>query len=225
MVEETVYNEECKVDVQHLCEEHISIPVVHEYAQHLYQPPPEPAYGPPEPLFNPPHTEYGPPEPLFNPPEPLLTPPNPPSPHYGPPEPVYGAPPQDVDNILDPVPNSGHVYNTAEKLSQHQPDLRPHYATPFTRVKRQSQADTMITVAGQGRGAEPPGVFPQLGAVLQVDEFLDLPPEIAINNSQEDQVKNIVKVSFNTYLHLETSINDSFTECDEKHHGRRPVPG
>ena len=225
MVEETVYNEECKVDVQHLCEEHISIPVVHEYAQHLYQPPPEPAYGPPEPLFNPPHTEYGPPEPLFNPPEPLLTPPNPPSPHYGPPEPVYGAPPQDVDNILDPVPNSGHVYNTAEKLSQHQPDLRPHYALPFTRVKRQSQADTMITVAGQGRGAEPPGVFPQLGAVLQVDEFLDLPPEIAINNSQEDQVKNIVKVSFNTYLHLETSINDSFTECDEKHHGRRPVPG
>ena len=223
-MEETVYNEECKVDVQHLCEEHISIPVVHEYAQHLYQPPPEPAYGPPEPLFNPPHTEYGPPEPLFNPPEPLLTPPNPPSPHYGPPEPVYGAPPQDVDNILDPVPNSGHVYNTAEKLSQHQPDLHPHYATPFTRVKRQSQADTMITVAGQGRGAEPPGVFPQLGAVLQVDEFLDLPPEIAINNSQEDQVKNIVKVSFNTYLHLETSINDSFTECDEKHHGKRPVP-
>ena len=80
----------------------------------------------------------------------------------------------------------------------------------------------MVTLQGQGRGAEPQGVFPQLGGVLQVDEFLDLP---AINNSQEDQVKNIVKVSFYTYLHLETSINDSLTECDEKHHGRRPVPG
>ena len=62
----------------------------------------------------------------------------------------------------------------------------------------------MVTLQGQGRGAEPQGVFPQLGGVLQVDEFLDLPPEIATSSSQEDQVKNIIKVSFYTYLH--TSI-------------------
>ena len=57
VVEKIVNNEECKVDVQHVCEEHIHVPVIHHQHHH-----PEPVYGPPEPLKHP-EPGYGPPEP------------------------------------------------------------------------------------------------------------------------------------------------------------------
>ena len=40
-----MFNEECQVDVQHICEEHINIPVLHP--EYLPPPPPPPAYLPP----------------------------------------------------------------------------------------------------------------------------------------------------------------------------------
>ena len=48
VVQSEVFHDECKVDVQHVCEEHIKVPVVHH--EHLlapppsYLPPPSPSY-------------------------------------------------------------------------------------------------------------------------------------------------------------------------------------
>ena len=43
VVQSEVFHDECKVDVQHVCEEHIKVPVVHH--EHLLAPPP--SYLPP----------------------------------------------------------------------------------------------------------------------------------------------------------------------------------
>ena len=83
MVEDTLYNEECKVDVQHICEEHITVPVYNQphhisipvYNQpqpHVYPNPshntqnyhkiPKESYEhslpPKKPIYNPPITKY-----------------------------------------------------------------------------------------------------------------------------------------------------------------------
>ena len=73
MVEDTLYNEECKVDVKHICEEHIKVPTYHsgqEYRQpQAHYPPPDPYTSPnkiqQESYHHPPSTTekptYGPP--------------------------------------------------------------------------------------------------------------------------------------------------------------------
>ena len=54
VVEDIVFNEECSVDVQHLCEEHINIPVVHHHKPQYDLPtPPPPGLNPPLPLTSP----------------------------------------------------------------------------------------------------------------------------------------------------------------------------
>ena len=42
VVQSEVFHDECKVDVQHVCEEHIKVPVVHH--EHLLAPPPSTSY-------------------------------------------------------------------------------------------------------------------------------------------------------------------------------------
>lgn len=195
VVEEVEYSQECKVDVQHVCEEHIKVPVVHhEYQAPTYGPPPppepliKPSYGPPppppEPLIKP---SYGPPEPLikpsYGPPTPAYEPPLP-EPLYGPPStnhPESLLPPQPLfqhpDHFID-LPNipvsHGAKIDKSEKLILH-PSSSLQYRTSFTArqriIKRESEGGEVI--------------FPQLGGVL-LSQRQELP--------EQDQISDIVKV-------------------------------
>ena len=197
-----MFNEECSVDVQHLCEEHINIPVVHHHdPEPHYGPPlplPEPHYGPP-----PPKPHYGPPPPAA--PEPHYGPPSGPErePHYGPPavpEPLYGPThshgpftdkphpdplylppelPKPIFSFPKPVHHDPHFLDKSKTVSVH--DFASIYKTSFSqhfrRIRRQ--------VAGE---AESLAIFPQLsGQVLSEKNSNFL-------STQETQLSNIVKV-------------------------------
>lgn len=169
-----MYNEECKVDVQHVCEEHINVPVVH----HEYKIPP--AYGPPlEPLkaYAPPPPTYDPPAPptLYGspPPAPLLAPP---------PQPLFHPPEHFTD--LPNIPTAHHQHkpliDKSEKLVLHPSSL--HYSTSFTArhkiIKRESESQV---------------IFPQLGGVLLVDGVRSQRQEML--SQQQEQISDIVKVN------------------------------
>ena len=188
-----MYNEECKVDVQHVCEEHINVPVVH----HEYKiPPAEPltAYGPPPPPPLEPLTAYGPPlEPLkaYAPPPPTYDPPAPPT-LYGspPPAPLLAPPPQPLFHPpehftdLPNIPTAHHQHkpliDKSEKLVLHPSSL--HYSTSFTArhkiIKRESESQV---------------IFPQLGGVLLVDGVRSQRQEML--SQQQEQISDIVKVN------------------------------
>ena len=67
-MEDRIYREECKVDVQHVCEEHLAVPLEDEYG------PPDPYHHldkqPVDPHFLPKHEHFSPDLFLPQPPEP-----------------------------------------------------------------------------------------------------------------------------------------------------------
>ena len=200
VVEDIVFNEECSVDVQHLCEEHINIPVVHHHdsVPHYGPPPslPEPEYGPPppKPHYGPPaapESHYGPP----SAPESLYGPPSTPEPPYGPipphgpfkdnphPDSLYFPPevPKPIFSFPKPDHHDPHAHypDKSQKLSVH--DFASIYKTSFSQHSRRIRRQ----VAGE---AESIAIFPQLGGQVLSEEnsnFL---------STQETQLSNIVKV-------------------------------
>ena len=194
-----MFNEECSVDVQHLCEEHINIPVVHHHKPHYDPPPPpppEPIYGPPPPpLYEPPP----PPKPLYGPPPPPpeYGPTPPPPPEYGPPPPpeaLYGPPeiPKPIFSLpkLD-VTKDHHFLDKSQKLSVPH-DFASIYKTSFSQHSRRIRRQVVGEFPPSSE-EEALAIFPQLGGQV-------LSEETSTNflTSQETQLSDIVKVEKRT---------------------------
>ena len=146
VVEDRQYREECKVDVQHVCEHHVPVEVPYEvpYAvEATTDPPPEPVYSPP----NNPGAVYGPP----TPPGAVYGPPEPPEQVYNPP--ITPSPPP-------PPPPTAPAYQfVAYSGSAEEHPTEPHYhydPTPgpnqaVSRLSRQTSQPQVVPLFSKAR--------------------------------------------------------------------------
>ena len=228
-----MFNEQCKVDVKHICEEHINIPILHHPP--IYEPL-KPVYVTPKPTYAPPEHVHGHPEEVLIHSEPLYLPPAPvyglPEPSHEPIESLYNTPklheypelPEQVAlrSPLEPIFTTEklhHVqdennFDKSEKLVLLPSDLNNYYSTHFTneprRIKRRDVASATDIEFD----------LPQLGGVLLFGEELESRQKNL--ETQEFQLSDIVKVLF----HLIVAILICFLpECHEKYHRRRAIIG
>ena len=216
IVEDVVFNEQCKVDVQHVCEEHINIPILHHPP--IYGPL-KPAYPPPEPAYATPETLYGPPEPVYSHPEPLYAPAElihvHPEALYAPPEPIHGhpeptllkpnhEPPKQITLTSPPEPifTLSEPNQISEQLHQEQLKSESTFDKSEKLVLLPSELNTFYNThfSTQPRrmkrdvdsNANPEVIFPQLGGVLLFGEELKSRQRNVEN--QDSQLSNIVRV-------------------------------
>ena len=199
VVEDREYREECKVDVQHVCEHHVPVevpyPIEAPYAMEATtNPPPEPLYNPgsvygppipPEPVYNPP----APPAPVYNPPippEPVYSPPNNPGAVYRPPIPPAPAPaPAPASYQFVPYSGGGGE-ELAETQYQYDPTPGPQQAV--SRLSRETSQPEVVPLFSRARRRRRSVLFPST-------ENINVGGEGGLGGSRDsqDQLRDLVR--------------------------------